>query len=43
MILAFCQSLSILSADLTWLDMYLCLSLLKPCLHSGETRYNLNI
>ena len=35
-------SLSFLSADLTWLDMYITLSLLNPCLHRGETRHNLN-
>jgi len=34
-------SLSLLGADLTWLDMYIRLSLLNPCLHSGERRYNL--
>jgi len=43
MILAIFHSLSFLSADLTWLDMYISLSLLNPCLHSGETRYKLNI
>jgi len=36
-------SLSFLSADLTWLDMYIWLSLLNPCHHSGETWYNLTI
>jgi len=41
-ILAFSQSLSFVSADLTWLDMYIWLSLLNPCLQSGETRYKLN-
>ena len=35
-------SLNFLTADLTWLDMYIWLSLLNPCLHSDETRYNLN-
>ena len=35
-------SLNFLSADLTWRDMYIWLSLLNPCLHSDETRYNLN-
>jgi len=39
MILAFSQSLSFLSATLTWLNIYICLSLLNPCFHSGETRY----
>ena len=34
-------SLNFLSANLTWLDMYIWLSLLNPCLHSGEARYNL--
>jgi len=34
--------LRFLSADLTWLDMYIRLSHLNPCLHSGKTRYNLN-
>ena len=34
-------SLNFLSADLTWLDMYIWVSLLNRCLHSGETRYNL--
>jgi len=42
MIFAFSRSQSFLSSDLTWLDMYICLSLFNPCLHSGETRYNLN-
>ena len=36
-------SLNFLSADLTWLDMYIWLSLLNPCLHTDETRYNPNI
>ena len=40
-ILTSSQALSFLSADLTWLDMYICLSLLNPWLHSGETRYKL--
>jgi len=35
-------SLNFLRADLTWLEMYLWLFLLHPCLHSDETRYNLN-
>jgi len=35
-------SLNFLSADLTWLDMYIWLSLLNPCLHNDETRNNLN-
>ena len=35
-------SLKFLSAELTWLDMFIWLSLFNPCLHSGETRYNLN-
>ena len=34
-------SLNFLSANLTWLHMYIWLSLLNPCLHSGEVRYNL--
>jgi len=38
-ILAFSQSMSFRSADLPWVDMYICLSLLNPCLHNGETRY----
>jgi len=38
MILVF---LSFLSADLTWLDIYISMSFLNPCLHSGETRFNL--
>ena len=36
------SSLNFLSADLTWLDMYIWLSVLNPCLHSGETWYDLN-
>jgi len=35
-------SLNFLSADSTWLDMHIWLSLLNPCLHSGETRHNIN-
>jgi len=35
-------SLNFLSADFTWLDMYIWLSPINPCLHSGETRYDLN-
>jgi len=39
---SFLSSVRFLSADLAWLDMYIWLSHLNPCLHSGETRYNLN-
>ena len=34
--------LNFLSGDLTWLDMYIWLSLLNFRVHSGETRNNLN-
>jgi len=35
-------SLNFVSADLTWLDMYIWLPILNPCLVNGETWYNLN-
>jgi len=41
-ILAFSQSFSFLSADLTWLDVYIWLSLFNHCLHSGVTWCNLS-